>query len=100
MPGMRLREVLRPPDSDHFTYEEALEAWRKVEADQRARTPMKHPLYPPLQPAHHSDRITVEQAMRAFRAVERDEFARAGMTRRYDLRRTQCPARNRSERKR
>jgi hypothetical protein len=36
MGELRVRELQPPPESDHFTFEEAMEAWRKVDADRRA----------------------------------------------------------------
>ena len=37
MTTLRVRVLQPPPESDHFTFEEAVEAWKKVEADKRAR---------------------------------------------------------------
>lgn len=37
MPEKRLRQLQPPPESDHFTVAQAVEAWKKVEADKQAR---------------------------------------------------------------
>jgi hypothetical protein len=41
MPEPRLRELQPPHGADHFTLEQAMEAWKKVEADRLARAARK-----------------------------------------------------------
>lgn len=44
MAELRVRELQPPPESEHFTFEEAMEAWKKVDADRRARGVRERPL--------------------------------------------------------
>ena len=41
MPDLRMRVLQPPHGSDHFTLDEAIAAWRKVEAGKRARAARK-----------------------------------------------------------